>query len=57
MRSRNSDLTVNNKGQLCHPVLSKMGRIEFIFNGIKEDRWIGVMFFFNDKFICKKLGW
>lgn len=52
-----SDLVINEKGQLCETLELGDAVFTHVFNTIKEDPWVGLSFSFHPKYISKKIGW
>ncbi|MFL5729179.1 MAG: hypothetical protein ACJ75J_06795 [Cytophagaceae bacterium] len=52
-----SDIYVNSKGQLCQMLNIKSVVLEYVFNSLRDDNWLGIYFSFNPKFISKTVGW
>lgn len=52
-----SDLVVPPEGYLCEILDLTSGTYIHVFNGIREDRWVGLSFSFHPSFISRELGW
>lgn len=52
-----SEIYINSKGQLCQMLKIKNVVIEYVFNTLRDDNWLGVYFSFNPKYISKIVGW
>ncbi len=52
-----SEIYINNKGQLCQMLNIKGVVLEYVFNSLRDDNWLGIYFSFNPKFISKTVGW
>jgi hypothetical protein len=57
MNNQQSDIYINNKGQLCQMLDVKGTTMEYVFNSLSDDNWLGIYFKFNPRFINKQQGW
>ncbi len=56
-KSQMSDIYINSKGQLCQMLKIKNVVLEYVFNTLRDDNWLGIYFSFNPKYISKGVGW
>jgi hypothetical protein len=56
-KGERSDLYINSKGQLCQQLTIKNVVLEYVFNTLRDDKWLGIYFSFNPKYISKVIGW
>jgi hypothetical protein len=52
-----SEIYVNARGQLCQMLNIKTVVLEYVFNSLRDDNWLGIYFSFNPKYISKAVGW